>query len=95
MTRDELKDLACLGFSADMVMQSFLPQRLIQNQWKMHHELPDLLSTRGGVSPLPGDGVILPWLNRLLLLPTQSVPAVTCTPVSHRYFIPAGSWLFW
>jgi aconitate hydratase 2/2-methylisocitrate dehydratase len=69
MTRDELKELACLGFSADLVMQSFChtaayPKPVdIQTQ----HELPDFISSRGGVVLRPGDGIIHSWLNRMLL----------------------------
>ena len=60
MTRDELKDLACLGFSADLVMQSFCHTAAYPKpvDVKMHHELPAFISTRGGVSLRPGDGVI-------------------------------------
>ncbi len=69
MTRDELKDLACLGFSADLVMQSFChtaayPKPIDVNT---HHTLPDFIMNRGGVSLRPGDGVIHSWLNRMLL----------------------------
>ena len=66
MTRDELKDLACLGFSADLVMQSFCHTAAYPKpvDVKMHHELPEFISTRGGVSLRPGDGVIHSWLNR-------------------------------
>ncbi|HQX08206.1 MAG TPA: bifunctional aconitate hydratase 2/2-methylisocitrate dehydratase, partial [Zoogloea sp.] len=69
MTRDELKDLACLGFSADLVMQSFCHTAAYPKlvDVKMHRELPSFISTRGGVSLRPGDGVIHSWLNRLLL----------------------------
>ncbi|HSD61808.1 MAG TPA: bifunctional aconitate hydratase 2/2-methylisocitrate dehydratase, partial [Burkholderiales bacterium] len=69
MTRDELKDLACLGFSADMTMQSFCHTAAYPKlvDVKMHRELPSFISTRGGVALRPGDGVIHSWLNRLLL----------------------------
>ncbi|HOX69606.1 MAG TPA: aconitate hydratase B, partial [Burkholderiaceae bacterium] len=69
MTRDELKDLACLGFSADLVMQSFCHTAAYPKpvDVKMHHELPDFISHRGGIALRPGDGVIHSWLNRLLL----------------------------
>ena len=69
MTRDELKDLACLGFSADMVMQSFCHTAAYPKpvDVRTHKELPAFISTRGGVSLRPGDGVIHSWLNRLLL----------------------------
>ena len=69
MTRDELKDLACLGFSADLVMQSFCHTAAYPKpvDVKTHRELPAFISNRGGVSLRPGDGVIHSWLNRLLL----------------------------
>ncbi|MDO5696295.1 MAG: bifunctional aconitate hydratase 2/2-methylisocitrate dehydratase, partial [Eubacteriales bacterium] len=69
MTRDELKDLACLGFSADLVMQSFCHTAAYPKpvDVKTHKELPEFISSRGGVSLAPGDGVIHSWLNRLLL----------------------------
>ncbi|MCB1889246.1 MAG: bifunctional aconitate hydratase 2/2-methylisocitrate dehydratase, partial [Rhodocyclaceae bacterium] len=69
MTRDELKDLACLGFSADLVMQSFCHTAAYPKlvDVRMHRELPSFISTRGGVALRPGDGVIHSWLNRLLL----------------------------
>jgi aconitate hydratase 2/2-methylisocitrate dehydratase len=69
MTRDELKDLACLGFSADMVMQSFCHTAAYPKpvDVKTHRELPNFISNRGGVALRPGDGVIHSWLNRLLL----------------------------
>ncbi|WP_343719896.1 bifunctional aconitate hydratase 2/2-methylisocitrate dehydratase, partial [Achromobacter dolens] len=69
MTRDELKDLACLGFSADLVMQSFCHTAAYPKpvDVKTHHTLPEFISTRGGVSLRPGDGVIHSWLNRMLL----------------------------
>ncbi|MFN3786105.1 MAG: hypothetical protein ACK4RS_04630, partial [Thiothrix sp.] len=69
MTRDELKDLACLGFSADLVMQSFCHTAAYPKPVDVvtHHTLPDFIMTRGGVSLRPGDGVIHSWLNRMLL----------------------------
>ena len=69
MTRDELKDLACLGFSADLVMQSFCHTAAYPKlvDVKMHRELPTFIANRGGVALRPGDGVIHSWLNRLLL----------------------------
>ncbi|MDO9568491.1 MAG: aconitate hydratase B, partial [Hydrogenophaga sp.] len=68
MTRDELKDLACLGFSADLVMQSFCHTAAYPKpvDVKTHRELPKFISSRGGVALRPGDGVIHSWLNRLL-----------------------------
>ena len=69
MTRDELKDLACLGFSADLVMQSFCHTAPYPKpvDVETHHSLPDFMMNRGGVSLRPGDGVIHSWLNRMLL----------------------------
>ena len=69
MTRDELKDLACLGFSADLVMQSFCHTAAYPKPIDVttHHTLPDFIRTRGGVSLRPGDGIIHSWLNRMLL----------------------------
>ena len=69
MTRDELKDLACLGFSADLVMQSFCHTAAYPKPVDVitHHTLPDFIRTRGGVSLRPGDGIIHSWLNRMLL----------------------------
>jgi len=78
MTRDELKDLACLGFSADLVMQSFCHTAAYPKpvDVKMHRELPKFIANRGGVALRPGDGVIHSWLNRLLLPDTViSFPA--------------------
>ncbi|HCD04701.1 MAG TPA: bifunctional aconitate hydratase 2/2-methylisocitrate dehydratase, partial [Methylophaga sp.] len=69
MTRDELKELACLGFSSDLVMQSFCHTAAYPKpvDIKLQHELPEFISTRGGVSLRPGDGVIHSWLNRMIL----------------------------
>ena len=69
MTRDELKDLACLGFSSDLVMQSFCHTAAYPKpvDVKTHHTLPEFISNRGGVSLRPGDGIIHSWLNRMLL----------------------------
>jgi len=69
MTRDELKDLACLGFSADLVMQSFCHTAAYPKPVDVvtHATLPDFIRNRGGVSLRPGDGVIHSWLNRMLL----------------------------
>ncbi|HRG50429.1 MAG TPA: bifunctional aconitate hydratase 2/2-methylisocitrate dehydratase, partial [Pseudomonadales bacterium] len=66
MTRDELKDLACLGFSADLVMQSFCHTAAYPKpvDVETHHTLPDFIMTRGGVALRPGDGIIHSWLNR-------------------------------
>src|SRR5690625_6304998 len=69
MTRDELKDLACLGFSADLTMQSFCHTAAYPKPVDIdtQHTLPDFIMTRGGVSLRPGDGIIHSWLNRMLL----------------------------
>ena len=73
MTRDELKDLACLGFSSDLVMQSFCHTAAYPKPVDVttHHTLPDFIMNRGGVSLRPGDGVIHSWLNRMLLPDTE------------------------
>ncbi len=95
MTRDELKDLACLGFSADLVMQSFCHTaaypKLVDVQ--THHELPDFISNRGGVSLRPGDGVIHSWLNRLLLPDTVGTGGDSHTRFPIGISFPAGSGL--
>src|SRR3954471_19366032 len=95
MTRDELKDLACLGFSADLVMQSFYHTAAYPKpvDVKMHHELPDFISTRGGVSLRPGDGVIHSWLNRLLLPDTVGTGGDSHTRFPIGISFPAGSGL--
>ena len=95
MTRDELKDLACLGFSADLVMQSFCHTAAYPKpvDVKMHHELPAFISTRGGVSLRPGDGVIHSWLNRLLLPDTVGTGGDSHTRFPIGISFPAGSGL--
>jgi aconitate hydratase 2/2-methylisocitrate dehydratase len=95
MTRDELKDLACLGFSSDMVMQSFCHTAAYPKpvDVKTHHELPDFISTRGGVSLRPGDGVIHSWLNRLLLPDTVGTGGDSHTRFPIGISFPAGSGL--
>ena len=95
MTRDELKDLACLGFCADMVMQSFCHTAAYPKpvDVKMHHELPDFISTRGGVALRPGDGVIHSWLNRLLLPDTVGTGGDSHTRFPIGISFPAGSGL--
>ncbi len=95
MTRDELKDLACLGFSADMVMQSFCHTAAYPKlvDVKMHRELPGFISTRGGVSLHPGDGVIHSWLNRLLLPDTVGTGGDSHTRFPIGISFPAGSGL--
>ena len=69
MTRDELKDLACLGFSSDLVMQSFCHTAAYPKEVDLmtHKTLPQFMNTRGGISLKPGDGIIHSWLNRMLL----------------------------
>ncbi|MGB0128754.1 MAG: bifunctional aconitate hydratase 2/2-methylisocitrate dehydratase, partial [Rhodocyclaceae bacterium] len=95
MTRDELKDLACLGFSADMVMQSFCHTAPYPKpvDVKTHHELPAFISTRGGVALRPGDGVIHSWLNRLLLPDTVGTGGDSHTRFPIGISFPAGSGL--
>ncbi len=95
MTRDELKDLACLGFSADLVMQSFCHTAAYPKpvDVKMHHELPAFISTRGGISLKPGDGVIHSWLNRLLLPDTVGTGGDSHTRFPIGISFPAGSGL--
>ncbi|MBL8414162.1 MAG: bifunctional aconitate hydratase 2/2-methylisocitrate dehydratase [Propionivibrio sp.] len=95
MTRDELKDLACLGFSADMVMQSFCHTaaypKLVDVQ--THRTLPTFISTRGGVALRPGDGIIHSWLNRLLLPDTVGTGGDSHTRFPIGISFPAGSGL--
>ncbi|MFV0280290.1 MAG: bifunctional aconitate hydratase 2/2-methylisocitrate dehydratase [Rhodoblastus sp.] len=95
MTRDELKDLACLGFSADLVMQSFCHTaaypKLVDVQ--THHELPTFISNRGGISLRPGDGVIHSWLNRLLMPDTVGTGGDSHTRFPIGISFPAGSGL--
>ena len=95
MTRDELKDLACLGFSADLVMQSFCHTAAYPKlvDVKMHHELPAFIATRGGVSLRPGDGVIHSWLNRLLMPDTVGTGGDSHTRFPIGISFPAGSGL--
>jgi len=95
MTRDELKDLACLGFSADMVMQSFCHTAAYPKlvDVRTHRELPAFISTRGGVSLRPGDGIIHSWLNRLLLPDTVGTGGDSHTRFPIGISFPAGSGL--
>jgi aconitate hydratase 2/2-methylisocitrate dehydratase len=95
MTRDELKDLACLGFSADLVMQSFCHTAAYPKpvDVKTHHELPAFMSNRGGVSLRPGDGIIHSWLNRLLLPDTVGTGGDSHTRFPIGISFPAGSGL--
>ncbi len=95
MTRDELKDLACLGFSADLVMQSFCHTAAYPKSVdvKMHHELPEFISNRGGISLKPGDGIIHSWLNRMLLPDTVGTGGDSHTRFPVGISFPAGSGL--
>ncbi|WP_434458474.1 bifunctional aconitate hydratase 2/2-methylisocitrate dehydratase [Stutzerimonas urumqiensis] len=95
MTRDELKDLACLGFSADLVMQSFCHTAAYPKpiDVKTHHTLPDFIMTRGGVSLRPGDGIIHSWLNRMLLPDTVGTGGDSHTRFPIGISFPAGSGL--
>ena len=95
MTRDELKDLACLGFSADLVMQSFCHTAAYPKpvDVRTHHELPAFISNRGGIALRPGDGVIHSWLNRMLLPDTVGTGGDSHTRFPVGISFPAGSGL--
>ena len=95
MTRDELKDLACLGFSSDLVMQSFCHTAAYPKPVDVvtHHTLPDFIRNRGGVSLRPGDGVIHSWLNRMLLPDTVGTGGDSHTRFPIGISFPAGSGL--
>ncbi|MCK9237478.1 MAG: bifunctional aconitate hydratase 2/2-methylisocitrate dehydratase [Thiopseudomonas sp.] len=95
MTRDELKDLACLGFSADLVMQSFCHTAAYPKPIDeiTHHTLPDFIMNRGGVSLRPGDGIIHSWLNRMLLPDTVGTGGDSHTRFPIGISFPAGSGL--
>ncbi len=95
MTRDELKDLACLGFSADLVMQSFCHTAAYPKpiDVKTHHELPAFIATRGGIPLRPGDGIIHSWLNRMLLPDTVGTGGDSHTRFPIGISFPAGSGL--
>ena len=95
MTRDELKDLACLGFSADLVMQSFCHTAPYPKpvDIKTHHELPEFMSNRGGISLRVGDGIIHSWLNRMLLPDTVGTGGDSHTRFPIGISFPAGSGL--
>ena len=95
MTRDELKDLACLGFSSDLVMQSFCHTSAYPKpvDVKTHHSLPAFMSNRGGISLRPGDGVIHSWLNRMLLPDTVGTGGDSHTRFPIGISFPAGSGL--
>ncbi len=95
MTRDELKELACLGFSADLVMQSFCHTAAYPKpvDIQLQHELPDFIRTRGGVVLRPGDGIIHSWLNRMLLPDTVGTGGDSHTRFPIGISFPAGSGL--
>jgi len=95
MTRDELKDLACLGFSADLVMQSFCHTAAYPKpiDVETQHTLPDFIQTRGGVALRPGDGIIHSWLNRMLLPDTVGTGGDSHTRFPMGISFPAGSGL--
>ena len=95
MTRDELKDLACLGFSSDLVMQSFCHTAAYPKPVDIttHHTLPDFIKNRGGVSLRPGDGIIHSWLNRMLLPDTVGTGGDSHTRFPIGISFPAGSGL--
>ncbi|MCX7946342.1 MAG: bifunctional aconitate hydratase 2/2-methylisocitrate dehydratase [Hydrogenophilus sp.] len=95
MTRDELKDIACLGFSADLVLQSFCHTAAYPKpvDVKMHRELPSFIVSRGGVSLRPGDGVIHSWLNRMILPDTVGTGGDSHTRFPLGISFPAGSGL--
>ena len=95
MTRDELTELACLGFSADLVMQSFCHTAAYPKpvDVKLQHTLPEFIQTRGGVSLRPGDGVIHSWLNRMILPDTVGTGGDSHTRFPIGISFPAGSGL--
>ncbi|BAB73224.1 bifunctional aconitate hydratase 2/2-methylisocitrate dehydratase [Anabaena sp. FACHB-709] len=95
MTRDELKELACLGFSADFVLQTFCHTAAYPKpvDIKTHHELPDFFSSRAGVALRPGDGIIHSWLNRMLLPDTVGTGGDSHTRFPLGISFPAGSGL--
>lgn len=95
MTRDELTELACLGFGADLVMQSFCHTAAYPKpvDIKTHHDLPDFITSRGGVSLRPGDGIIHSWLNRMLLPDTVGTGGDSHTRFPLGISFPAGSGL--
>ena len=95
MTRDELKELACLGFSADLVMQSFCHTAAYPKpvDIKLQHSLPEFMSSRGGVSLRPGDGVIHSWINRMIMPDTVGTGGDSHTRFPIGISFPAGSGL--
>lgn len=95
MTRDELKELACLGFSADLVMQSFCHTAAYPKpvDITLQHDLPDFMQTRAGVALRPGDGIIHSWLNRMILPDTVGTGGDSHTRFPMGISFPAGSGL--
>ena len=95
MTRDELKELACLGFSADLVMQSFCHTAAYPKpaDIETQHTLPDFIQTRGGVALRPGDGIIHSWMNRMLLPDMVGTGGDSHTRFPLGISFPAGSGL--
>ena len=95
MTRDELKELACIGFSADLVMQSFCHTAAYPkpSDIETHHTLPDFIQTRGGVALKPGDGIIHSWMNRMLLPDMVGTGGDSHTRFPLGISFPAGSGL--
>ncbi|MDD2816576.1 MAG: bifunctional aconitate hydratase 2/2-methylisocitrate dehydratase [Thiotrichaceae bacterium] len=95
MTRDELKELACLGFSADLVMQSFCHTAAYPKpvDVKLHHDLPEFMQHRGGVALRPGDGIIHSWLNRMVMPDTVGTGGDSHTRFPIGISFPAGSGL--
>ncbi len=95
MTRDELKELACLGFSADLVMQSFCHTAAYPKpvDIQLQHDLPEFIRSRAGVSLRPGDGIIHSWLNRMLLPDTVGTGGDSHTRFPMGISFPAGSGL--
>ena len=95
MTRDELKELACLGFSSDLVMQSFCHTAAYPKpvDIETQHSLPDFIMNRGGVSLRPGDGIIHSWMNRMLLPDTVGTGGDSHTRFPIGISFPAGSGL--
>ena len=94
MTRDELKDLACLGFSADLVMQSFCHTAAYPKpvDIETQHTLPEFIMNRGGVSLRPGDGIIHSWLNRMLLPDTVGTGGDSHTRFPYGYIVSCWFW---
>ena len=95
MTRDELKELACLGFNSDLVMQSFCHTAAypLPKDIEMQHTLPEFIQTRGGVALRPGDGIIHSWLNRMLLPDMVGTGGDSHTRFPLGISFPAGSGL--